>query len=68
MIYGKRVRLFPTKEQQQLLFGSCGVTRFAYNRSKAVSERYYRMFGKGLPDKHWRLTSQNLKNDPLLRG
>ncbi|MDO4896460.1 MAG: transposase [Moraxella sp.] len=51
MILAKKVRLLPTHEQEQLLFASCGVARFAYNRVKAVSERYYKMFGKGLSDK-----------------
>lgn len=51
MIYGKKVRLFPTQEQEKLLLESCGVARFSYNRSKAISERFYRLFGKGLPDK-----------------
>lgn len=64
MIYGKRVRLFPTKEQEQLLFGSCGVARFAYNRSKAVSERYYLMFGKGLTDKTLATYFTKLKKRP----
>lgn len=49
MIYGKKVILFPTAEQEQLLFASCGVARFAYNRCKALTDRYYRMFGKTLP-------------------
>ena len=31
MIKAIKIRLFPTKEQEILMFKSCGCSRFAYN-------------------------------------
>lgn len=46
MIKGIKVKLYPTKEQEVLLWKSAGTARFAYNWAKRFSDTYYRIFGK----------------------
>jgi putative transposase len=50
MILGKKVRLFPTKEQEQKLWQSVGTARFIYNWTLAKQEENYRNGGKFIPD------------------
>ena len=38
----------PTLDQERLLWGHVGVRRFAYNKMKSLSEKYYKHFGKTL--------------------
>jgi len=42
MIKGVKIRLFPTKEQEILMFKSCGAARFAYNWGLAKWEEEYK--------------------------
>lgn len=42
MIKAIKIRLFPTKEQEILMFKSCGVMRFAYNWGRARWEELYK--------------------------
>lgn len=46
MIKGIKVKLYPTREQEILLWKSAGIARFAYNWAKRFSDTYYRIFGK----------------------
>lgn len=46
MIKGIKIRLYPTKEQEILLWKSAGTARFAYNWAKRFSDTYYRIFKK----------------------
>lgn len=46
MIKGIKVKLYPTKEQEILLWKSAGTARFAYNWAKRFSDTYYRLFRK----------------------
>lgn len=64
MILGRKYLLLPTDEQQAMLFASAGVARFAYNRCKALSDRYYRMFGKTLSAKVLSTYFTKLKKRP----
>ncbi|QQA36493.1 transposase [Tuanshanicoccus lijuaniae] len=46
-----KIKLFPTDEQQELLFQSCGVARKAYNLCKELDLQYLKQFGKGINDR-----------------
>jgi putative transposase len=46
MIKGIKVKLYPTKEQETLMWNSAGVMRFAYNWALGFSETYYKLYGK----------------------
>lgn len=46
MIITRKVRLVPTLEQEQLLWGHAHCMRYAYNISKRISDIYYRLTGK----------------------
>ncbi len=46
MIKGIKVKLYPTREQEILLWKSAGIARFAYNWAKRFSDTYYRIFRK----------------------
>lgn len=48
MIQSLKIKLYPTKEQEQLMWQSVGVNRFAYNWGLARSESYYREHEKSL--------------------
>ena len=48
MMIGKTIKLLPTAEQEQLLWQHAGTNRFAYNRCKRMSEKYYEYTGKTL--------------------
>ena len=43
MILAKKVRLYPTKEQEQKLWQSIGTARFIYNYTIAKQEENYKM-------------------------
>lgn len=64
MILGRKYLLLPTPEQQQVFFANAGVARFAYNRCKALSDRYYRVFKKGLSAKKLSTYFTKLKKRP----
>jgi putative transposase len=48
MIKGIKVKLYPTKEQETLMWKSAGVMRFAYNWALRFSETYYKLYGKSV--------------------
>ena len=50
MILAKKVRLYPTKEQEQKLWQSVGTARFIYNYTLAKQEENYRNGGKFISD------------------
>ena len=50
MILAKKVRLYPTKEQEQILWKSVGTARFIYNWTLAKQEENYKSGGKFLSD------------------
>ena len=48
MIKGIKIKLYPTKEQETLLWKSAGVMRFVYNWALRFSETYYRIYKKSV--------------------
>ena len=50
MIMGKKVRIRPTKEQEQKLWQSVGTARFVYNWTLARQEENYKNGGKFISD------------------
>ena len=43
-----KLKLFPTREQEKLLWQSAGTARFAYNWAKKFADTYYRLYKKSL--------------------
>ena len=43
-----KIKLFPTREQEKLLWQSAGTARFAYNLAKKFADTYYRLYKKSL--------------------
>lgn len=52
MMLGKKVRLFPTKEQEQKLWQSVGTARFIYNWALARQEENHKNDGKFISDSY----------------
>ena len=50
MILAKKVRIYPTKEQEQKLWQSIGTARFIYNYTLAKQEENYKNGGKFISD------------------
>ena len=50
MILGRKVRLYPTKDQEQKLWQSVGTARFIYNWTLARQEENYKNGGKFISD------------------
>ena len=48
MFKGIKIKLFPTKEQEILLWKSSGVARFSYNWAKRFFDTYYKIFKKSV--------------------
>lgn len=65
MILTKKVRLYPTKEQEQKLWQSVGTARFIYNWTLARQEENYKEGGKFLSDNELRNQITQLKKDKL---
>ena len=65
MILGKRVRLFPTKEQEQKLWQSVGTARFIYNWTLTRQEENYKSGGKFISDNDLRKELTILKKTEL---
>ncbi|OAA86990.1 RNA-guided endonuclease InsQ/TnpB family protein [Clostridium ljungdahlii] len=65
MILGKKVRIFPTKEQEQKLWQSVGTARFIYNWTLARQEDNYKNGGKFISDNDLRKEITILKQDSL---
>lgn len=66
MILGKKVRLHPTKEQEQKLWQSVGTARFIYNWTLAKQEENYANGGKFISDNDLRKELTILKQDKLI--
>ena len=64
MLRAVKVRLLPTKEQEQLLNRNCGAKRVIYNLSKEVSEKYYARYGKTLKQAAMQRYITHLKKRP----
>lgn len=65
MIKAKKVRLFPTKEQEQKLWQSVGTARFIYNWTLARQEENYKAGGKFISDNNLRKEITQLKKAEL---
>ena len=65
MILAKKVRLYPTKEQEQKLWQSVGTARFIYNYTLAKQEENYRNGGKFISDETIRKELTQLKKSEL---
>jgi len=48
VIITRKVRLLPDENQERLLWEHAGVKRFAYNKYKSLSQKYYSVYGKTL--------------------
>ena len=65
MILAKKVRLYPTKEQEQKLWQSVGTARFIYNWTLAKQEENYKNGGKFISDNVLRKELTILKKTEL---
>lgn len=65
MILGMKVRLFPTKEQEQKLWQSVGTARFIYNWTIAREEENYKNGGEFISDNDLRKELTILKKTEL---
>lgn len=65
MILAKKVRLYPTKEQEQKLWQSVGTARFIYNYTLAKQEENHRNGGKFITDGIIRKELTQLKKSEL---
>lgn len=65
MILGKKVRLSPTKEQEQKLWQSVGTARFIYNWTLARQEENYKNGSKFIPNNDLRKELTILKKTQL---
>ena len=65
MILAKKVRIYPTKEQEQKLWQSVGTARFIYNYTLAKQEENYRNGGKFISDGVIRKELTQLKKSEL---
>ncbi|SFD45219.1 RNA-guided endonuclease InsQ/TnpB family protein [Clostridium uliginosum] len=65
MILGNKVRLYPTKEQEQKLWQSVGTARFIYNWTLARQKENYKNGNKFISDNDLRKELTILKQDSL---
>ncbi|NEU04083.1 RNA-guided endonuclease TnpB family protein, partial [Clostridium senegalense] len=65
MILAKKVRLYPTKEQEQKLWQSVGTARFIYNWTLAKQQENYKNGGKFISDNVLRKEITILKKTEL---
>lgn len=65
MILAKKVRIYPTKEQEQKLWQSIGTARFIYNYTLAKQEENYKNGGKFISDGTIRKELTQLKKSEL---
>ena len=65
MILAKKVRLYPTKEQEQILWKSVGTARFIYNWTLTKQEENYKSGGNFLSDRVLRKELTQLKKTKL---
>lgn len=66
MILAKKVRIYPTKEQEQKLWQSVGTARFIYNYTIAKQEKNYKSGGKFISDGVIRKELTQLKKSELI--
>lgn len=62
MIKGVKVRLYPTRYQEELMFKSAGVARFSYNWGLAFLNDYYKENNKSLSINELRKEFTKLRN------
>lgn len=65
MILAKKVRLYPTDEQEHKMWQSVGTARFIYNWTLAKQEENYKNGGKFIKDGDLRKEITQLKNNKL---
>lgn len=65
MILAKKVRLKPTKEQEEKMWQSNGTARYVYNWTLAQQEENYKNGGKFISDNQLRKTLTQLKKTEL---
>lgn len=65
MILAKKIRLYPTKEQEQKLWQSVGTARFIYNWTLNRQEESYKNGGKFIKDNDLRKEITKLKKSEL---
>lgn len=63
MIKAIKVRLYPTKTQEELMFKSAGIARFSYNWGLAFLNNYYEENNKALSIGELRKEFTKLRND-----
>lgn len=63
MIKAIKVRLYPTRHQEELMFKSAGVARFSYNWGLAFLNKYYEENNKSLSIGELRKEFTKLRND-----
>ncbi|CCL67204.1 TPA: transposase [Clostridioides difficile] len=63
MIKAIKVRLYPTKRQEELMFKSAGIARFSYNWGLAFLNKYYEENNKTLSIGELRKEFTNIRND-----
>ena len=66
MILSKKIRIIPSKEQEQKLWQSVGTARFIYNWTLARQEENYKNGGKFISNNDLRKEITQLKKDELL--
>ena len=66
MILAKKVRIYPTKEQEQKLWQSVGTARFIYNYTLVKQEENYKSGGKFISDGIIRKELTQLKKSELI--
>ena len=66
MILAKKVRIYPTKEQEQKLWQFVGTARFIYNYTLAKQEENYKNSGKFISDGIIRKELTQLKKSELI--
>lgn len=62
MYKGIKVKLYPTKEQEKMMWKSAGIARFSYNWAKRFSEVYYKLYGKSVTPNVMRTHFTKLRN------
>ena len=65
MILGMKIRLYPTKEQEELLWKSVGTARYMYNWALGRQEENYKSGGKFISDGKLRSEVTQLKKGEL---
>ena len=65
MLLAIKVRLYPTKEQEQKLWQSVGTARYVYNWSLSKQEENYKNGGKFIKDTDLRKELTQLKKSEL---